>query len=62
MARIAAVEAGTEETSPCGAIAHVVASNIMFGEANMFERGKLYHRQNDLHARFGGNRQSGIAP
>jgi 5-methylcytosine-specific restriction protein A len=28
----------------------------------MFERGKRYHRQNDLHNHFGGNRQSGIAP
>ncbi len=28
----------------------------------MFERGKRYHRQRDLHDRFGGNRQSGIAP
>src|SRR4051812_21209197 len=28
----------------------------------MFERGKVYHRQNDIHSRYGGNRQSGIAP
>lgn len=28
----------------------------------MFERGKTYHRRTDLHARFGGNGQSGIAP
>jgi 5-methylcytosine-specific restriction protein A len=28
----------------------------------VFDRGKTYHRQNDIHARFGGNRQSGIAP
>ena len=28
----------------------------------MFERGMRYHRQTDLHDRFGGNRQSGIAP
>ncbi len=28
----------------------------------MFERGKMYHRQRELHDRFGGNRQSGIAP
>jgi 5-methylcytosine-specific restriction protein A len=28
----------------------------------MFERGETYHRQTDLHGRFGGNRQSGIAP
>ena len=28
----------------------------------MFERGKRYHRQTDLHGRYGGNRQSGIAP
>ncbi len=28
----------------------------------MFERGKMYHRRTDLHARFGGNAQSGIAP
>jgi 5-methylcytosine-specific restriction protein A len=27
-----------------------------------FERGKKYHRQSDIHERFGGNRQSGIAP
>ena len=27
----------------------------------MFQRGKRYHRQRDLHDRFGGNRQSGIA-
>jgi 5-methylcytosine-specific restriction protein A len=27
----------------------------------MFEQGKTYHRQRDLHDRFGGNRQSGIA-
>jgi 5-methylcytosine-specific restriction enzyme A len=31
-------------------------------EATVFEVGKLYHRQSDLHTRFGGNRQSGIAP
>jgi 5-methylcytosine-specific restriction protein A len=34
----------------------------MFGEVKMFERDKLYHRQNDLHAPFGGSRRSGIAP
>ena len=28
----------------------------------MFERGKTYHRRTDLHAPFGGNGQSGIAP
>jgi 5-methylcytosine-specific restriction enzyme A len=28
----------------------------------VFERGKTYHRRTDLHARFGGNGQSGIAP
>lgn len=28
----------------------------------MFQRGNRYHRQRDLHDRFGGNRQSGIAP
>ena len=28
----------------------------------MFEQGKTYHRQTDLHERFGGNRQSGISP
>jgi 5-methylcytosine-specific restriction protein A len=28
----------------------------------MFARGRKYHRQTDLHGRFGGNRQSGIAP
>jgi 5-methylcytosine-specific restriction enzyme A len=28
----------------------------------MFERGKIYHRRTDLHAPFGGNAQSGIAP
>ncbi len=28
----------------------------------MFERGKTYRRRTDLHARFGGNGQSGIAP
>jgi 5-methylcytosine-specific restriction protein A len=31
-------------------------------ERPRFERGKRYHRQTDLHGRFGGNRQSGIAP
>lgn len=28
----------------------------------MFHRGKTYHRRADLHAQFGGNGQSGIAP
>jgi 5-methylcytosine-specific restriction protein A len=28
----------------------------------VFEKGKRYHRQIDIHGRFGGNRQSGIAP
>jgi 5-methylcytosine-specific restriction protein A len=28
----------------------------------VFERGKMYHRRTDIHARFGGNAQSGIAP
>ena len=28
----------------------------------MFEIGKTYQRQNDIHGRYGGNRQSGIAP
>lgn len=28
----------------------------------MFERGKMYNRRSDIHARFGGNAQSGIAP
>jgi 5-methylcytosine-specific restriction protein A len=28
----------------------------------VFERDKTYHRRADLHARFGGNAQSGIAP
>lgn len=27
----------------------------------MFQQGKLYHRQTDLHDKYGGNRQSGIA-
>ena len=27
-----------------------------------FEIGKIYHRQHELHDKFGGNRQSGIAP
>ena len=28
----------------------------------MFEIGKIYHRRIDLHDKYGGNRQSGIAP
>jgi 5-methylcytosine-specific restriction enzyme A len=28
----------------------------------MFQRGKTYHRGDDLHTPYGGNRQSGIAP
>ncbi len=28
----------------------------------MFEKGKIYHRQSELHDKYGGNRQSGIAP
>jgi 5-methylcytosine-specific restriction protein A len=28
----------------------------------VFERGKTYHRRTELHGRFGGNGQSGIAP
>ena len=28
----------------------------------MFERNATYHRRTDLHGRFGGNAQSGIAP
>lgn len=28
----------------------------------MFTVGNIYHRQNDLHDKFGGNRQSGISP
>ena len=28
----------------------------------MFTVGSIYHRQNDLHDKFGGNRQSGISP
>lgn len=27
-----------------------------------FVRGKVYHRQTEIHGQFGGNRQSGIAP
>lgn len=33
-----------------------------FNESMLFEIGKTYHRQKDLHDKFGGNRQSGIAP
>ena len=29
---------------------------------DVFERGKVYHRRADIHARYGGNGQSGIAP
>lgn len=28
----------------------------------MFEIGKIYHRRTDLHSKYGGNPQSGIAP
>jgi hypothetical protein len=32
------------------------------GSDVVFERGKTYHRRTDLHSRFGGSAQSGIAP
>jgi 5-methylcytosine-specific restriction protein A len=28
----------------------------------VYERGKTYHRRTDIHTRYGGNNQSGIAP